>query len=1100
MFKFSGKSIQEVLNSIHDALFIHDGETGSIVFVNQRMCELYNCTVGQALGISPDATSLGTSPYSKKEAYEWLQKAIHEGEQQFEWIARKFTGETFWTEVVLRSTEIENKKYIISVVRDITERKNAELEKQKTVSQLNAILDSSTTAIGIIDYNGVFKGGNKALLLRWGKTKEEMIGRSAREILPPEIFESRLKKVRDVIHSKKGISFVDGFNEHWFEVSISPVVEPDDRVLSVSMFSQDITEKKLADLKLQEERDNVVSVLESMSDAFVSIDKNWCFAYMNPLAGKIFNCDPLEIIGTKIQKLFPKKEGRFFLIHYKKAVREQKPVNIEEFYPPLNKWFENRIFPAKNGLTIFFQDITQRKNAEIALRESEERFRILIEQAADGIYLGDTVGNFIGVNSIGVEITGYSREELLTMNMGDLFTEEEKKRTPLRYDLLIAGNVIINERALLRKDGSTRFVEMHTKMMPDKTYQSIFRDITERKKAEAAMKESEAYYRTIFENTGTATVIIEEDTVISLANSKFEELSGYKKEEIEGKLSWTFFVVKDDLERMTEMHKKRRAENSDIPKSYEFRFSDKSGHIKNILLSIDIIAGTKRSVASLLDITDRKQSEKALSDAANQWKSTFDAVSDGVSILDNNQNILLCNKAMYDLFQKNEEEIIGRKCWEVVHGTELPITECPVKRMRISKLRESMELKLHDRWLDVTIDPVFDSKNNITAAVHIVRDITERKKAERDLVESEEKYRTLIESATDSIMIIQNGIIKFVNKILVDISGYSLIDLIGQPFINFVVERDRPLIKDYYTQRLNGINAPVGYEARAIMKNGKEIPIEISASVFNFLGEKAELVFLRDITERKEIEARIIKINEELEERVQQRTKQLEDANKELEAFSYSVSHDLRAPLRAISGFTKILSEDYAEKIENDGQRICNVILNETQRMGQLIDDLLTFSRLSRTAMQSEPVDMKKLAQHAFKEISDQNKEMKIEFILSDIPSVRADSALLRQVWVNLISNAVKFSSKKESSRIEVGFYEEKNETIFFVKDNGAGFDMKYADKLFGVFQRLHALSEFQGTGVGLAIVQRIIHRHNGRVWAEGVTGKGAIFYFSLPK
>ncbi len=257
---------------------------------------------------------------------------------------------------------------------------------------------------------------------------------------------------------------------------------------------------------------------------------------------------------------------------------------------------------------------------------------------------------------------------------------------------------------------------------------------------------------------------------------------------------------------------------------------------------------------------------------------------------------------------------------------------------------------------------------------------------------------------------------------------------------------------------------------------------------------------LMDITKQKEIERQILVLNQTLEDRVEKRTTQLENANKELEAFAYSVSHDLRAPLRAISGFTKILYEDYFEKFDEEGKRLGNIILNETIRMGQLIDDLLQFSRLGRTAMQISVVNMNQLVQQIFEETKKQYPDKEIHFVLADLHSVKADIGLIRQVWVNLLSNAFKFSSKKEKIEININCTQNKDEIIYSIQDNGAGFDMKYIDKLFGVFQRLHNPKDFQGTGVGLAIVQRIIARHDGRIWAESEIKKGTTFYFLIPK
>jgi signal transduction histidine kinase len=238
---------------------------------------------------------------------------------------------------------------------------------------------------------------------------------------------------------------------------------------------------------------------------------------------------------------------------------------------------------------------------------------------------------------------------------------------------------------------------------------------------------------------------------------------------------------------------------------------------------------------------------------------------------------------------------------------------------------------------------------------------------------------------------------------------------------------------------------------------------------------------------------------DELEQRVQERTAQLEAANKELEAFSYSVSHDLRAPLRAIDGFSRILLEDSIENLDEEGKRVLNVIRNNTQKMGQLIDDLLVFSRLGRQEIKKSDIDMGKLATSVFKELRLSAPERKIKLNIKTLSSSQGDSSMIRQVFTNLLSNAVKFTRPKDTAAVEVGGSEEKTESIYYVKDNGVGFDMQYVNKLFGVFQRLHSTTEFEGTGVGLAIVQRIIHRHGGRVWGEGKVGEGATFYFSLP-
>jgi len=239
----------------------------------------------------------------------------------------------------------------------------------------------------------------------------------------------------------------------------------------------------------------------------------------------------------------------------------------------------------------------------------------------------------------------------------------------------------------------------------------------------------------------------------------------------------------------------------------------------------------------------------------------------------------------------------------------------------------------------------------------------------------------------------------------------------------------------------------------------------------------------------------------ELELRVKERTAELEASNKELESFSYSVSHDMRAPVRAVSGFTRLLTNTYSAVLDEEGRETLKMIDKEAGRMGQLIDDLLAFSRLGKKEIQKRRVDMKVLAQEALNEvIKDRLQKSNAEVIIDELPPARCDNNLLRQVFINLISNALKYSEPNPKPKVHIGFLNENGSTVYFIKDNGVGFDMKYYNKLFGVFQRLHSQEEFRGTGIGLAIVQRIIIRHGGRVWAESKPGDGATFYFSLPR
>lgn len=537
--------------------------------------------------------------------------------------------------------------------------------------------------------------------------------------------------------------------------------------------------------------------------------------------------------------------------------------------------------------------------------------------------------------------------------------------------------------------------------------------------------------------------------------------------------------------------------------------------VPGLILAYVTVFGLLSLVVWLITLV--RDSRRRNNELRRQNELLLNSVGEGIVGADAEGLCTFANPAAAAITGWKVQDLIGNKVHDVLHhsradGTPYAIGDCPAT----AALKEGKHCHAADEvfWkkdgtsfpVEYTSTPMLEN-GKVIGGVTVFRDVTAQRRSENELrqqaaalVESEIRYRRLFESNPLPMWVYDRESLAFlaVNAAAVMHYGYSREEFLSMNIKQIRPPEDVPALLNDIARSTKPLQPADTWRHRK--KDGTVIDVEVTSHEIDFDGQKARLVLANDITERKKAEVAIQNLNETLEQRVADRTAALEALNKELESFSYSVSHDLRAPLRAIDGFARIFAEDHGEKLDGEGKRLLSIIRDNARNMGKLIDDLLAFSRLGRQPIDAAPIDMTDLANSVCQELTPNGDGPPCSFDIGPLPAAFGDRSLMRQVLFNLFSNAVKYSSTRTDASVKVGSDTAETENIYYIRDNGVGFDMNYSSKLFGVFQRLHGQDEFEGTGVGLAIVQRVIQRHGGRVWAEGEVDKGATFYFALPK
>ncbi len=627
-------------------------------------------------------------------------------------------------------------------------------------------------------------------------------------------------------------------------------------------------------------------------------------------------------------------------------------------------------------------------------------------------------------------------------------------------------------------------------------------------------------------------MVTDPDGTIRYISPSVERVLGYTPEEVVGTNS-ADYVHPDDVGRAFGELEALLSKRGVHPEAVETRVRHKDGswrHLEGIASNLLDDPTVEGLVFNHRDVTDRVRAEEKvrrlneelekrveertarlqatlaeLKNSEKRFRATFEQAAVGVAHVGPDGRWLRVNDKLCGITGYPREELLGMTFQDITHLDDLQKDLEHLDRLLAGEIRSYSTEKRYLRkdrsvvWINLTVSAVGDTPGQLKYFITNIVDITERKRAEEALIQSEERYRAVVEQSTEGLYLVDGDTKRILetNPALQNMLGYTAAELRGMA-LHEIVAHAREDVEANVERTLREGTRFIR-ERRYRQKDGSVVEVEIAASAINYGGTRVICAAIRDITERKRAEEEIRRFNEELEDRVRSRTAQLRAANEELKTFGYSVSHDLRAPLRSMAGFSQMLLEDYGDALDETGKDYLRRIRDAGERMGDLIDDLLYLSSVSRRDMRREDVDLSALAREIAEELRRSSEpERRARFVIAEGLSAKGDAGLLRVVMENLLGNAWKFTSKEPEALIEFGAAEHGGGPVYYVRDNGVGFDEAYVAKIFGPFQRLHGEDEFEGTGVGLATVTRIIRRHGGSLRAESEVGRGATFYFTL--
>jgi PAS domain S-box-containing protein len=874
---------------------------------------------------------------------------------------------------------------------------------------------------------------------------------------------------------------------------------------------------KNSEAELAESNQLLATVLGHTGALTALLDLDFNFIWANPAYAATEPRALTALAGRNHFDLYPHAGSRRL---FQQVADSGEPLFIRE--TPLTRagpaaqgptYWDWSVVPVKDEqgrarqLVLTAIDVTERKRVQDALLESEDKFRYVFQNAIIAMSLTRPTGE-VEMNQAFCDMLGYTPAEMAGRHWREISHPTDIADTEKVAQALLTGksDQARFHKRYLHKDGRTIWCDVATSLRwrdgQPLHYLTAARDITKEKQEERKVRRLLHFLDSCLNEI---YVFGARDLRFSYANQGALKNLGYSLPELQQltpldlkpPLTPEVFrtmvetLVQGETEQLHFESVHRRANGTEYPVEAYVQLTE--------------FEDEKWLLAVVTDISQRRQAAAALQASEARFRCFFESSMDGLMVTVPDGRILAANPAACRILGRPESEIVLAGRQGVADPLDPRLRALLEERARSGRAAGEMTMVRGDgtRFEAEISSAIFETPEGARAGM-VIRDNTERRMAVDALRVSEERFRRAVVDAPFPIMLhAEDGEVIQVSNAWCEITGYTRAELptiAAWTHLAYGARQARVATEIDALYSLPGRKEEGDYTIRT--KAGTDRIWQFSSAPLGKLpdGRRTVISMALDVTERRAAEQRVSELNASLEERVKRRTQELQAANQEMEAFSYSVSHDLRAPLRAIDGYARILAQDHADQLPVAGRQLLATVCAEAQRMGCLIDSLLKFARINRQPVQLEKTDMNAVVDTALRWCTSHAAAgLKLQTQIHALPAARCDSNLLQQVWVNLISNALKFSVRRDVIEIEIGGRRDAAECTYFIKDNGAGFDPRYAGKLFGVFQRLHHESDFEGTGIGLALVQRLIARQGGRVWASGEIEKGATFSFTLP-